>query len=217
MNVKKPILAGLIGLTTLTPMKAQKPVQLVSETGITGLMKDEASFYTGMNFEFLRGKNYTDLYGGITVKPDQSASFVGLIINNYPWTKNISSWARETFVASKGVVKSTLQIAPVKANTKAGKFNFSMSPSYVLYNDFKEGSTRQGVAAIFQTTYSMTPNDVLFFEGAYASEPSKNLFHTHFGNFKDNFSYMFSYMRKINTGCKFKKLRKKQEKYGIKQ
>ena len=196
MNVRKQILTSLISLATFAPMKAQKPVRFVSETGITGVMKNEASYYTGMNFEFPRGKNYTDLYGGITMKPNQQASFVGLIINNFSWTKNISSWARETFSAGHDV-KSTLQVAPVCTNAKAGKFNFSFKPSYVMYNDLKKGSTTQGVGAIFQTTYSMTPKDMLFFEGAYASEPSKNLFHTHFGNFKDNFSYMFSYMRRF--------------------
>ena len=123
--------------------------------------------------------------------------FVALIINNYPWTKNISTWARETFSASKGSVRSALQVAPVKASKKAGKFNLSLSPSYVLYNNFTQGTTTHGVSAISQITYNMTPKDMLFFEGAYSSEPAKNLFHTHFGNFKDNFSYMFSYMRRF--------------------
>jgi hypothetical protein len=66
-----------------------------------------------------------------------------------------------------------------------------------MYNDFKEGTTTQGINTIFQTTYSMTPKDIIFAEAKYTSEPSKNLFNTHFGKLKDNISYMVSYMRKF--------------------
>ena len=197
MNVRKPIITSLISLATLAPCKAQKAVQLVSETGITGVVNKEASFYGGMNFQLPRGRNFTDLYAGVNVQPDKKTSFVGLAINNFSWTKNISSWARETFVASKRGANSQLEVAPVRANADVGKFNFSLSPSYTLYNDFKEGTTTQGINTIFQTTYSMTPKDIIFAEAKYTSEPSKNLFNTHFGKLKDNISYMVSYMRKF--------------------
>ena len=197
MNVRKPIITSLISLATLAPCKAQKAVQLVSETGITGVVNKEASFYGGMNFQLPRGRNFTDLYAGVNVQSDKKTSFVGLAINNFAWTKNISSWVRETFVASKRGANSQLEIAPVRANADVGKFNFSLSPSYTLYNDFKEGTTTQGINTIFQTTYSMTPRDIIFAEAKYTSEPSKNLFNTHFGKLKDNISYMVSYMRKF--------------------
>jgi hypothetical protein len=197
MNVRKPIITSLISLAAFAPCKAQKAVQLVSETGITGVVNKEASFYGGMNFQLPRGRNFTDLYAGVSVQPDKKTSFVGLAINNFSWTKNISSWVRETFVASKRGANSQLEIAPVRANVDAGKFNFSLSPSYTMYNDFKEGTTTQGINTIFQTTYSMTPRDIIFAEAKYTSEPSKNLFNTHFGKLKDNISYMVSYMRKF--------------------
>ena len=181
MNVRKPIITSLISLATLAPCKAQKAVQLVSETGITGVVNKEASFYGGMNFQLPRGRNFTDLYAGVNVQQDKKTSFVGLAINNFSWTKNISSWVRETFVASKRGANSQLEIAPIRANTDVGKFNFSLSPSYTMYNDFKEGTTTQGINTIFQTTYSMTPKDIIFAEAKYTSEPSKNLFNTHFG------------------------------------
>lgn len=197
MNVRKPIITSLISLATLAPCKAQKAVQLVSETGITGVVNKEASFYGGMNFQLPRGRNFTDLYAGVNVQQDKKTSFVGLAINNFAWTKNISSWVRETFVASKRGANSQLEIAPIRANADVGKFNFSLSPSYTMYNDFKEGTTTQGINTIFQTTYSMTPKDIIFAEAKYTSEPSKNLFNTHFGKLKDNISYMVSYMRKF--------------------
>ena len=197
MNVRKPIITSLISLATFAPCKAQKAVQLVSETGITGVVNKEASFYGGMNFQLPRGRNFTDLYAGVNVQPDKKTSFVGLAINNFSWTKNISSWVRETFVASKRGANSQLEIAPIRANADVGKFNFSLSPSYTLYNDFKEGTATQGINTIFQTTYSMTPRDIIFAEAKYTSEPSKNLFNTHFGKLKDNISYMVSYMRKF--------------------
>ena len=197
MNVRKPIITSLISLATLAPCKAQKAVQLVSETGITGVVNKEASFYGGMNFQLPRGRNFTDLYAGVNVQQDKKTSFVGLAINNFSWTKNISSWVRETFVASKRGANSQLEIAPIRANVVVGKFNFSLSPSYTMYNDFKEGTTTQGINTIFQTTYSMTPRDIIFAEAKYTSEPSKNLFNTHFGKLKDNISYMVSYMRKF--------------------
>ena len=197
MNVRKPILTSLIGLATLAPCKAQKPVQLVSETGITGVVNKEASFYSGMNFQYIKEKNFSDIFAGASVSPDKNVSFFGLGINNYSWTKNISTWARETFVAAKNTSKSTLEVAPVKANASIGKFNFAFSPAYTLHNDFKTGSTTQGVNTIFQTSYSISPKDMIFAEAKYTSEPAGNLFKTRFGKLKDNIAYFICYMRNL--------------------
>ena len=197
MNVRKPIITSLISLATLAPCKAQKTVQFVSETGITGVVNKDASFYTGMNLQFFTEKNYSDIFAGTSVSPDKSISFLGLAINNYAWTKNISTWARETFVASRNTSKSTLEIAPVKANVSAGKFNFAFSPAYALHNDFKTGSTTQGINTIFQASYSISPKDMISAEAKYTSEPVANLFKTRFGKFKDNISYFICYLRNL--------------------
>ena len=197
MNVRKPIITSLISLATLAPCKAQKAVQLVSETGITGVVNKEASFYTGMNLQLLKEKNFSDLFVGASVSPDKNVTFFGLGINNFSWTKNLSSWVRETYVASKNVSKSTLEVAPVKANADIGKFNFALSPAYTLHNDLKEGTTTQGINTIFQTSYSISPKDMIFAEAKYTSEPSKNFFNTHFGKLKDNISYFICYMRNL--------------------
>ena len=197
MNVRKPIIAGLMSLTTLAPCKAQKPVEFIAETGISGFIKKDANFYTGMNFGIPKGKNYTDLYAGISVQPDKKASFVGLAINDYAWNKNISSWGRGTFVASDRAANATWELAPVRVNKSVKKFNFSFSPSYALYNDFKAGTTTQGLSFIPQITYSPTKRNTFFLEMKYSTEPAKNLFKTHFGSPKDNMFYMFSYMTKF--------------------
>lgn len=196
MKIGKPIIAGLMGLTTIAPCKAQKSVNLVSETGISGLVNKEASFYTGLNFEIPRGKNYADFYGGISVNPEKKASFVGLAIENYAWHKHLSSWGRETFVASNRNVSSTLEIAPVRANANAGRFNFSISPSYALYNNFKgaDKGAKQGINTILQMVYKLSKKETFFVEAKYSTEPAKNLFNTSFGKPKNNTSYMASYL-----------------------
>ena len=197
MNVRKPIITSLISLATLAPCKAQKAVQFVSESGITGVVNKEASFYSGMNLQFINSKNFTDVFAGACVSPEKNVSFLGLAINNFAWTKNISSWARETFVSSKQVTKSTLEVAPIKANVSAGKFNFALSPAYTLHNDFKDGTTKQGINTIFQTSYSLSNKDLIFAEAKYTSEPAKNIFDTKFGSLKDNISYFIAYMRNL--------------------
>ena len=194
MKVGKPIIAGLISLASFAPCKAQKPFQLVSETGITGVIKKDAVFYTGMNFCFTKNKNFTDLYAGINVPETGRPSYVGLAINNYSWTKNLSSWARGVFSTTFKGANSALEVAPIKANASLGKFNFSLAPSYALYNDFKAGTTTQGFNPIFQTTYSANPKTKIFAELKYTTEPSKNLFHTHFGKLKDNIAFMVACM-----------------------
>ena len=195
MLVKKPILAGIMSLAAIGACRAQKPVEVISETGLTGVVHKEAVYYGGMNLGIPTEKNYTDVFAGMTINSDKKASFLALAMNNYNWTKNISSWIREVFSASKRGANSTLEVSPLRANVNAGNFSMSLNPAYTLYNDFKSGTTTQGINTIFQTTYSITPNDKIFAEAKYTSEPSKNLFDTHFGKLKDNISYMLSYMR----------------------
>ena len=197
MNIKRPIVAGMIGLTALVPCKAQRAIKLVSETGITGVVNKEAAFYTGINLQLPKEKNFSDLFIGTSVTPDKNISFLGLAINNFAWTKNISSWVRESFVAAKQTAASTLEVAPLKANATVGKFNFAISPAYTLHSDFKSGNTTQGINTIFQTSYSISPKDMIFAEAKYTSEPAKNLFNTHFEKFKDNISYFIAYMRNL--------------------
>ena len=197
MFIKKPIIAGLMSLATFAPCKAQKAVQFVSETGVTGVVKQDASFYTGVNLQLTKGRNFSDLFAGASVSPDKNVSFLGLAINNFSWTKNLSTWARGSFVAAKDVSKSTFEVAPVKANATVGKFNFALSPAYTLHNDFKAGTINQGINTIFQTSYSISPKDMIFAEAKYTSDPAKNLFKTHFGKFKDNIAYFICYMRNL--------------------
>ena len=195
MKVKKTIIAGLMSMATLVPCKAQ--TSFVSETGISGVINKEASFYTGINFQSIKNKNFSDLYAGISVQPDKKASFVGLAINNYSWTKNLSSWARETFVTSNRATSSTLEVAPIRANADIGKFNFSLAPSYTMYNHLRgsDKGTKQGINTILQATYPISPKETLFAEAKYTSEPAKNVFNTHFGKIKNNIAYMISYLR----------------------
>lgn len=197
MNIKKTIFCGMMGMTTLLPCKAQRAVQFVSETGITGVVNKEASFYSGINMETLAGRNYSDLFAGVSVNPEKKPSFIALAINNFPWTKNLSTWVRETFVAGNKTSNSTLEAAPVRANASLGKFSFSLAPSYTLRNDFREGTTTQGINTVFQTLYTATPTDKIILEAKYTSEPSKSLFNTHFGSLKNNVSYFIAYLKNL--------------------
>jgi hypothetical protein len=197
MNIRKPIFTSLMSIAAIAPCKAQKSVEFISETGVMGAAKKEVSFYSGMNFDFIKNRNLTDLFVGASIAPDKKPSFIGIAINNFSWTKNLSSWIRETFVANKHTTTSTLEAAPIKANVSAGRFNFALSPAYTLNNDLKEGSTTQSINTIFQTSYSISPNDMIFAEAKYTSEPAKNLFSTHFGKLKDNISYYIAYMKKF--------------------
>ncbi len=194
MKVRKPIIAGLMALSTLAPCKAQKAVQLVSETGITGVVNKEASFYSGMNVQFIGERNFADIFGGASVSPDKKVSFLALAINNFSWTKNLSTWARETVVAAKSGVSAVTEISPLKVNADAGRFNFAFGPAYTVYNDFRAGTTTQGINTIFQTSYKISPREMIFAEAKYTSEPNQNLFKTQFGNLKNNISYFIAYM-----------------------
>ena len=195
MDIKKPIIAGIATLSTLAPCKAQKSVEIFSEAGISGMVHKEPVFYSGVNFGIPVKRNYTDLFVGGNFNANKQGTFVGLALNNFSWTKNISSWVRETFTASNRGVNSTLEIEPVRVNAATGNFNVSFGPAYVINNDLKAKTTTQNLETVLQTTYTLTPSDKLFFEAAYKTEPAKNIFDTHFGKFKDNISYMFSYMR----------------------
>lgn len=197
MNIRKPIITGLMSIATLAPCKAQRAVQFVSETGMTGVVNKEASFYTGMNIQLEKGRNFSNLFTGASVQPDKKVAFLGLFINNYSWNKNFSTWFRGSSVLSKEATKLTLEAAPVKGNISAGKFNFTLAPAYALHNDFKSGTSTQGLNTIFQASYSITPNDMIFAEAKYTSEPAKNLFNTHFGKLKDNIAYFICLMKKF--------------------
>jgi hypothetical protein len=191
MKVKQLIATGLVsGITAFLPCKAQRAVQLVPETGITGALKTEMSYIGGLNLQITKGKNFSDFFAGLKVQHDKQASFAGMFVNNYSWTETVSSWLRGTVIASRRGTKSVLETAPVRINVPAGKFNLSLSPSHVMYNDFKDGTTTQAISTIFQTTYSINPKNQLFFEAAYSSEPVKNLSKTSFGKPEDNISYM---------------------------
>ncbi len=64
MDIKKPIIVGLTTLATLAPCKAQKAVEIFSESGISGMVHKEPVFYSGVNFGIPVNKNYTDLFVG---------------------------------------------------------------------------------------------------------------------------------------------------------
>ena len=197
-KVRKPILSGLIGLATLAPCKAQKAVQFVSETGITGVINKETSLYSGMNFIFDKGKNSTVAFvGGIV---DKKVSLLSMAINNYAWNKNISSWGRLTSVIAKNQNTLRIDAAPIKVNAKSGNFSFSAIPAYSLYQDFRTGATTQGITPTVKASYSISPRVTIDAEAKYPSEPSKNLFNTRFGKFKDNISYYIAVL--INLGGK---------------
>ena len=195
MKIRNIAVAGLMGLASIVPGKAQKPVQFIAETGVTGALHSVPLFYGGMNAAFPKGKNYTDVFAGVGINTNKQASFLGLAVNNYSWTKNISSWAREIFVASDRGLNSTLELSPIKANVNVGKFNLSLNPAYAIYNDFRNKTIKQGINTILQAIYPASPKDKIFIEAKYASEPDKNLFNTRFGKLENNFSYMISYMR----------------------
>ena len=118
MKIRNIAVAGLMGLASIVPGKAQKPVQFIAETGVTGALHSVPLFYGGMNAAFPKGKNYTDVFAGVGINTNKQASFLGLAVNNYSWTKNISSWAREIFVASDRGLNSTLELSPISSTLK---------------------------------------------------------------------------------------------------
>lgn len=97
MSIRKIYTGGLIALSTLTPMKAQAQKQfltetkiakeLISETGICGTLKQDASAYAGLNLGLASSKNYFMAFAGGSISPKKEASFLGLVMDNYKWTK----------------------------------------------------------------------------------------------------------------------------------
>mgnify|MGYP003571399091 CR=1 FL=1 len=168
MSVKEIALACLISAMPMAGAKAQKVV-LTAESGITGIVKNDALYYGGLNCNILSGKNFSDVYVGMNLNANKEVGFTSLIIENYPWTKNFSSWARGIFSASKSGQSFTGQFAPLKASTQVGKFDFSVTPSLEISRDFKAKTTTTGFTPIFQTTYQANSNDMIFFEAAYST------------------------------------------------
>ena len=196
MKIKQAALAGMMGLATVAPVKAQKPVQCIFETGFNGMIKKEMALYGGMNFAAAKNKNFADLFLGANLDANKNATFLGLFIDNYSWTKNVSSWVRGTLAVSKDAVNTTLEASPVRYNVSAGKFNFGINPAYTVYNDALANTTTQGVNTIFQSSYSMTPSDKLFLELRYSSTAAGSLKDIKFEEpNENNMFYMLSYQK----------------------
>ncbi len=195
MNVRKPIITSLISLAALAPCKAQKAVQLVSETGVNGEINKELSYIAGMHAVLSKSKNQTDIYCGMVVDAEKQFTFESQLENEYSWTKNISSWVRETFHLSKNENNLLSEVAPIKANTSLGKFDGSLAPVYMLHNDFRGKETKQGLGLVLSTMYNIDSSNALKFEAEYATEPAKNLFSTQFSKLKDGISYVIAYIK----------------------
>ncbi len=197
MNVKRPILAGLMSLSALSLCNAQKPVQLMTETGVVGMIDDELVYTGGLHAVMQQNKNNTDIYCGMLVDQDRQFTFESQLENEYSWTKNLSSWIRETFHLSKEENNLTSEIAPVKFNKSIGKFDNSVAPVYVLANDFKEKENVQCAGLVLNSTYNIDSKNALKFEAEYITKPVKNIFDTTFNSFKDGFAYMVAYIRQF--------------------
>lgn len=190
-------MAGLMSIATLSPCKAQKTVQIVSETGITGEINKELSYFGGLHAELPGIKNNADLYCGMVVDAGKQVTFESQLENDYSWNKNISSWIRETFHLSKNENNLKSELAPLKINKSLNNFDTFIAPVYVMQNDFKEKETRHGLGLVCDAIYNIDSNNSLKFEAEYETEPAKNLFKTHFGKLKDNISYVISYLRRF--------------------
>jgi hypothetical protein len=142
-------------------------------------------------------KNNADVYLGMIIDTEKQFTFESQLENDYSWTKNISSWIRETFHLSKKENNLCSELAPVKFNTSYKKFDTSLAPVYMIQNDFREKETTQCAGVVWNTTYNIDSNNSLEFEAAYTSKPEKNLFKTCFGKLKDSISYQLSYLRKF--------------------
>ena len=194
MNVKKPILTGIISLSALAPCMAQRTVQFASESGVAGFINNEAVYFNGVHANLLNEKNNTDIYCGMVLDTDKNVTFETQLENEYSWTNNLSSWIRETFHLSKYENNLTSEVAPVKLNKSFKKLDTFVAPVYIAENDFKERENYQGVGVVLNATYNPDSNNSVKFEAEYTSEPAKNLFNTTFGKLKDNISYVISYI-----------------------
>lgn len=197
MNIRKIAVTGLMSLSFSAPLKAQKSFYTMSEVGITGEIAKELSYFGGIHAGLQKNKNTTDIYAGLIVNPKKQPIFEAVLDNEYSWTKNLSSWIRETLHISKKEKELASEIAPIKFNVPVKKFDFSVAPVYNLQHDFSEREIKQGVSALVNATYSINSNNSVQFEAIYSSKPVNNLFKTTFGKFKDNTSFMISYLRKL--------------------
>lgn len=201
MNVRKATMVGLMGLMSAAPVKAQKlstrSVEVVSETGIMGVIKQDASFYTGMNIGLPSAKNYFDAFAGVAVQPDKKASFLGLVMNNYNHTKHLSSWVRGVANISNRGQSGFAEISPVRVNTSIKNLSLSVNPALAVNRDFKNNNTTLGINSIIQGIYKLKNDGQLFVEANYQAKPGKSLSGIEFGNIPKNTSYMISYMKKF--------------------
>lgn len=195
MNIKKSLLVGMLGLMPLTPVKAQKAIQFIPEAGAFGNIKAAPTMIGGVNAAFPKKNNFADVFVGATLNSQATPGFAGIAFDNFNWSKNFSSWARDLFLASKNGVTSNLDVAPIKYNTSAGKFNFSVMPAYGRVDDFVNHTTTHNIKAIFQSMFSITPKDRLCLEMQYGSIPAANISDTRFGSFADSFNFTATYSR----------------------
>jgi len=195
MSVRTPILAGLMGMTALGLCRAQKAVEFSSEAGVSGNFSGEVVYYGGLHGVLSKKNNCTDLYCGAIIDSDKRCTFESQLENEYSWNKHISSWIRETFHLSKQETALTSEIAPIKVNKSFKKFDAFVAPAYILANDFRDGETWQCLGIVLNTMYNINSKNSIKFEAEYITDPAKNIFKTKFGSFKDNTSYVVSYIR----------------------
>lgn len=194
MNFRESIITSLISLVTFAPCKAQN--HYCATIGVTKSVDNKISGFCGPEIQFITNKNFTDVFVGGMVSQDKTASFVLRSINNYSWTKNISTWVREALVISGKNANSTLEVAPIKVNTNIDKLNISLAPAYTLYYKFK-GNLNYGINTLLQLIYPITKKDKVAIETKYVSTPTTDPLKPHFGNFTNNISGMIIYMRSL--------------------
>lgn len=197
MNVKKSLVICMLGLTPLS-LKAQKAIQFIPEAGAFGTVKSAPTMIGGVNTAFINKNNFADVFVGGTLTPQATPGFAAIAFDNYSWNKKISSWGRDLFLASNDGVTSSLDIAPVKFNTTAGKFNFAIMPAYGRNDNFTNHTTAHSIKAIFQSMFSITPKDRLCLEMQYGSAPAANLKDANFTSFPDCFNFTATYSHVIS-------------------
>ena len=195
-KLKNILLAILTGVASLNPAKAQRAVQVVPEVGFFGNAKSAPSLLTGVNIAVPKGNNFTNLFLGSSLNTNAEAGFMGKLVNNYKWHRNFSSWVRETLVAGKGYINTTLDFAPIRANIGINKkLNISATPAYSRYHNYKTKTVTQGAKGIVQGVYSVTPSDNVTVQLTYATTPSKNITDTHFCKLREGFSFVTTYSK----------------------
>jgi len=196
MNIKKLVLAGMLGLAPLSPLKAQKAAQLVGEAGCFGTVKSAPTVLCGVNGVWAKGNNVADVFMGCSLDKQAVPGFAAIVFDNYSWHKNISSWARGLLLASKSGVTSTVDVAPVKYNAALGdKFNFAIMPAYCRQDNFLNGVTLHNIKAIVQSMISVNKKNRFCLEMQYGSIPTEKLSKAHLGKFSDAFNFTATYQR----------------------